>query len=77
MPIGSRCWRWFEARWRPATSRPSLFDDGLVIDTVDLYRLWHNVKRGRVTPEDARAKLLDSKGCFAHAWAVQTPEDQK
>lgn len=47
-------------------------DDGLAIDTVDLYRLWHNVKRGRVTPEAARAKLVGSKGRFSHDWAPAT-----
>lgn len=47
--------------------------DGLSIDTVDLYRLWRDVRQGRVAARDARQLITSSSGRLSHAWAASPP----
>lgn len=48
---------------------------GLAIDTVDLFRLWRDVVRDRIAPEDARALLVGVSGRFAYqSVKVDEPE---
>lgn len=39
---------------------------GLAIDTVDLFKLWRDVVRGHIAPEDARALLVGVTGRFTY-----------
>ena len=39
---------------------------GLGIDTVDLFKLWRDVVRGRIAPEDARALFVGVTGRFTY-----------
>lgn len=39
-------------------------DGGLVIDTVELFRLYSRIEKGEVTPEQARNTLMSSVGTF-------------
>jgi hypothetical protein len=43
-------------------------NDGLAIDSVDLYRLWLDSRMGRIGLEEARAELVAATGRFVHAW---------
>jgi hypothetical protein len=39
---------------------------GLAIDTVDLFRLWRDVKNGDLTQADAQALLVGATGRLTH-----------
>jgi hypothetical protein len=64
-----------EALFSTAESEMATFaeNDGLAIDTVDLYRLWRDVRRNKIEAEEARSQLIEGRGRFSHDWAKEKP----